>query len=129
MKRNLLTLVAISAIAAGGFAWAQEEAPQGPAGHHGFRGHEGNPLENLATTLNLTPDQKAKVQPIIDQAKPQLKAIHQDAMQKAKAVMDSTMSQIRPLLTPDQQTKADGLQKAQQDMHNAAKELHDVQSK
>jgi Spy/CpxP family protein refolding chaperone len=129
MKRNVLTLVAISAIAAGGFAWAQEEAPQGPGGHHGLRGHDGNPLDHIATSLNLTPDQKTKVQPIIDQAKPQLQAIHQDAMTKAKAVMDSTMSQIRPLLTPDQQTKADELQKAHQDMHNAAKELHDVQGK
>jgi Spy/CpxP family protein refolding chaperone len=128
MKRNLLTLVAIAAIGAGGFAWAQGEAKGphgGPGGWHG----QGGPLDHLTETLNLTPDQKAKVQPIIDQAKPQLQAIHQDAMTKAKGVMDSTMAQIRPLLTPDQQAKADGLQKAHQDMHNAAKELHDADSK
>jgi hypothetical protein len=83
----------------------------------------------VSETLNLTPDQKTKVQPILDQAKPQLQAIHQDAMQKAKAVMDATMAQIRPLLTPEQQAKADEMQKAHQDMHNAEKEMHDAQSK
>ena len=122
MKRSLLTLLAISAISAG-LAIAQAEG--GPGGFH----HGGNPLDHITKSLNLTADQTAKVQPIIDQAKPQLKAIHQDAMQKAKAVMDSTMAQIRPLLTAEQQAKADSLQKAHQDMHNAAKEMHDAQSK
>jgi Spy/CpxP family protein refolding chaperone len=130
MKRNLLTIVAIAAIGAGGFAWAQPgAAPQGaPGGPGGWHGH-GGPLDHVTEALNLTPDQKAKVQPIIDQAKPQLLAIHQDAMTKAKGVIDGAMAQIRPLLTPEQQQKADELQKAHQDLHNAVKELHDVNSK
>jgi protein CpxP len=124
MKRNLLTLLAAGGIALGGVAIAQPEDQNhsGPGGWH----HRGNPLEHMTETLNLTPDQKTKVQPILDQAKPQIVAIHQDAMQKTKAVMDSTMSQIRPLLTPEQQKKADDLQKAHQDMHNAMKKMHDA---
>jgi hypothetical protein len=43
-----------------------------------------------------------------------------------KTVMDSTLSQIRPLLTPNQQKKLDGIQKAHQDMMNAHKELRDA---
>ena len=43
-----------------------------------------------------------------------------------KTVMDSTLSQIRPLLNADQQTKLDAIQKAHQDMMNAHKELHDA---
>jgi hypothetical protein len=43
-----------------------------------------------------------------------------------KTVMDSTLSQIRPLLTPDQQKKLDDIQKAHQDMMNAHKELRDA---
>jgi len=128
MKRNLLTVIAIGAIAAGGFAWAQS-GPGGPHGQGGWHGHEGGPLDHLSESLNLTADQKAKVQPIIDQAKPQMKAIHEEAMQKAKAVMDATTSQIRPILTADQQAKLDQMQKAHQDMHNAMKEMHDAQSK
>jgi hypothetical protein len=116
MKRSLLTLIAIGAISAG-LAIAQGE---GPGGFH----HGGNPLEHLSKSLNLTADQQAKVQPILDAAKPQLQAIHQDAMTKAKAIHDNVMSQIRPLLTAQQQAKADQLQKAHQDMATAAQEMH-----
>jgi Spy/CpxP family protein refolding chaperone len=40
--------------------------------------------------------------------------------------MDKTMSQIRPLLTPEQQQKLDNMRKAHEDMRNARKELHDA---
>ncbi|PYK26508.1 MAG: hypothetical protein DME52_06050, partial [Verrucomicrobia bacterium] len=70
--------------------------------------------------------QQTKVQPILDQAKPQITAIHQEAMQKMKTVMDSTLSQIRPLLNADQQKKLDDIQKAHQDMMNAHKALHNA---
>ena len=123
MKRNVLTLVAVGAIALGGFVVVQ--AQPGPGGGGRCHGH-GFGLQRITEKLNLTSDQQTKVQPIIDGAKPQIAAIHQEAMQKMKTVMDSTMSQIRPLLTPDQQKKLDDIQKAHQDMMNAHKELHDA---
>jgi Spy/CpxP family protein refolding chaperone len=123
MKRNVLTLVAVSAIALGGFVVVQ--AQPGPGGGGRWHGH-GFGLQGITEKLNLTSDQQTKVQPIIDGAKPQIAAIHQEAMQKMKTVMDSTISQIRPLLTSDQQKKLDDIQKAHQDMMNAHKELHDA---
>jgi Spy/CpxP family protein refolding chaperone len=121
MKRNLLTVVAAGAIALGGFVIAQAQpCPGGGGPGHAFG------LQHLTDKLNLTSDQQTKVQPILDAAKPQIRAIHQEAMQKAKTVMDSTLSQIRPLLNPDQQKKLDAIQKAHQDMMNAHKELHDA---
>jgi Spy/CpxP family protein refolding chaperone len=123
MKRNVLTLVAAGAIALGGFVVVQ--AQPGPSGGGHWHGH-GFGLQGITEKLNLTSDQQTKVQPIIDGAKPQIAAIHQEAMQKMKTVMDSTISQIRPLLTPDQQKKLDDIQKAHQDMMNAHKELHDA---
>ena len=123
MKRNVLTLVAAGAIALGGFVVVQ--AQPGPGGGGRWHGH-GFGLQGITEKLNLTSDQQTKVQPIIDGAKPQIAAIHQEAMQKMKTVMDSTISQIRPLLTPDQQKKLDDIQKAHQDMMNAHKELHDA---
>ena len=126
MKRNLLTLAAVGAIALSGFALVQAQ-DKGGFGGHGWRGH-GNSLNHLTKTLNLTPDQQAKVQPILDQAKPQLKTIHQEARQKAKAVMDSTMSQIRPLLNADQQKKLDDLKAAHQQMRDAMQKMHDAQN-
>ena len=126
MKRNLLTLAAVGAIGLSSFALVQaEDKADGP--HRGWHGRGGH-FKHLVETLNLTPEQKAKVQPILDQAKPQLKAIHQEARQKAKAVMDNTMSQIRPMLNADQQKKLDDLKAAHEQMRAAGKKLHDAQN-
>ena len=123
MKRNILTFVAAGAIALGGFVLVQAQPGPGGGGH--WRGHSFG-LKHITEKLDLTSDQQAKVQPILDAAKPQIAAIHQEAMQKMKGVMDSTLSQVRPLLTADQQKKLDAVQKAHQDMMNARKELHDA---
>ena len=125
MKRNLLTLAAVGAIALGGFAIVGAQGSSG--GHWAGHGH-GFALEHLTKSLNLTTDQQAKVQPIVDAAKPQLAAIHQDAMQKAQTVIANATSQIRPLLTTAQQTKFDAIQKAHQDMANAMKEMQAAQA-
>ena len=91
--------------------------------------HMGNPLEHLSRALDLTPDQKTRVQPIIDQAKPQIEAIHREAMEKMKAIMQTTGAQIRPLLTPAQQEKFDAMKKAHEDMHKSMQEMHDAEKK
>jgi len=124
MKRNLLTLAAAGAIALGGFALVNaQDGAGGFVGHGGWHGHQ-FAIQHLTKSLNLTADQQTKVQPLLDQARPQIIAIHKDAMQKTQAIVDKTMSQIRPMLTPEQQTKFDALQKARQDMRNAMQELH-----
>ena len=124
MKRNLLTVAVVGAIALSGFAIAQagDKEDRGGRGWH----KHGHRFEHLVETLNLTPEQKAKVQPIFDQAKPQLKAIHQEARQKAKAIMDNTMAQIRPMLTKEQQKKFDDMKAAHEQMRDAAKKMHDA---
>ena len=124
MKRNLLALAAAGAIALGGFVVVQAEAGAGGGAGH-WHGHAFG-LRGLTDKLNLTADQQTKVQPILDAAKPQIAAIHQEAMQKMQTVMTSTLSQIRPLVNPDQQKQIDAIQKAHQDMINARKELHDA---
>ena len=122
MKRNLLALAAAGAIALGGFVVVQAQA--GPGGRH-WHGHAFG-LRGITEKLDLTADQQTKVQPILDAAKPQIAAIHQEAMQKVHTVMNSTLSQIRPVLTADQQSKLDAIEKAHQDMLNAKKQLHDA---
>jgi Spy/CpxP family protein refolding chaperone len=121
MKRNLITFAAVGAIALAGYTFAQNQG--GFGGHGGWHG-QGLAMGHLTKALNLTAEQQAKVQPLIDQARPQIVAIHKDAMEKTHAIMDKTMSQVRPLLTPDQQKKFDDLQKARQDMRNAMQEMH-----
>jgi Spy/CpxP family protein refolding chaperone len=118
-----LTLGGLTYLQAGEHEHEHEHGP-GPKMHH-----MGNPLEHLSEKLDLTADQKAKVQPIIDQAKPQIAAIHQEAMEKMRAIMESAGAQIRPLLTPEQQQKFDAMKKAHEDMHKAMQEMHDAEKK
>jgi Spy/CpxP family protein refolding chaperone len=96
----------------------------GPGGPHHMMG---NPLEHLSKGLSLTDEQKTKVQPIIDQTKPQLAAIHKEAMEKMHALLENATNQIRPLLTPAQQQKLDAMKKAHEDMKKAHEEMEAAQ--
>ena len=87
----------------------------------------GNPFDHLTKDLNLTDEQKSKVQPIIDQTKPQLAAIHKEAMEKMHALLENAGNQIRPLLTPQQQQKFDAMKKAHEDMKKAMDEMHEAE--
>jgi protein CpxP len=109
MKLTLITLSAISALSLSSAAFANEPetAGQDQRGGHGGGAHHHSLLERTTEQLNLTPEQKAKVQPIIDQATPQIENIRRDAMQKTREVMKNAMAQIRPLLTAEQQKKLD----------------------
>ena len=122
--------MAAAAVSLGGLALLQaKEHGEHKHEHHGPRMHHqivGNPLEHLSKDLELTDDQKAKVQPIIDQAKPQIEAIHKEAMEKTHAIMENTAAQIRPLLTPQQQQKYDAMKKAHEEMRKAKQQLHDA---
>lgn len=119
MNKITFAVIAATAVGAAGLVLGE---PHGTGFDHGH-GPGGNPLEHVAKELNLTPDQQAKVAPIIEGATPQIRAIHQEAMQKMHAVMQNTADQIRPLLTPEQQAKLDAIRKAHEDMLKAHQEL------
>ena len=134
MNRKLIALTTAAALSLAGLVYLQAEEPgkhgpkhEGPGGPHHMMME--NPLEHLSKDLNLTDDQKAKVQPIIDQTGPQIAAIHKEAMEKLHAVMENAGNQIRPLLTPEQVTKLDAMKKAHEDMHKAMQEMHDAEKK
>jgi len=105
MKLKLITFSAISALSLGGFAFAQSPSADNPQqqGRGRGGGFRHSVLETMTERLNLTSDQKTKVQPIIDRTNPQIQAIRRDAEQKIKALVDNAVTQIRPILTPDQQ--------------------------
>ena len=130
MTRKIITLTAAAALSLASLVYLQAKEPgeHGPQHEHGPGPHHemGNPLEHLSKDLNLTDEQKTKVQPIIDQTKPQLAAIHKEAMEKMHALMESTGAQIRPLLTPEQQKKFDAMKKAHEDMRKAHEEMENA---
>ena len=128
MKRKLITLTTAAALALGA-AVTLNAHPHGEKDGH--RGHRkmmkmGMGLQHLTKNLDLTDAQKAQVQPIVEQAKPQIRQIHQEAMEKSKAVMDNAAGQIRPLLTPEQQQKFDAMRAAHQKMREGMRELHEA---
>ncbi len=117
MKRQLIILAIATALALGSLGSVDAQGTDDAKGRKGGHGHHGgraggNPMEHLTKPLNLTPDQQAKVQPLVDKATPEITAIHRQAMQKTKAIMDRTMDQIRPMLTPEQQQKLDSMKQA-----------------
>ena len=108
MKLELITFSAISALSLGSFALAQDPRGDNPDQRAGRgSGNRHGVLEKATEGLNLTPEQKAKVQPIIDQTSPQIQTIRRDAEQKIKTLVDNAMAQIRPILTPEQQKLLD----------------------
>jgi Spy/CpxP family protein refolding chaperone len=125
MTRKLMTLLAASSLTLGGLAYLHAGEPAMKHEHHGPGPDHmmGNPFDHLSKDLELTDEQKAKVQPIIDQTKPQIEAIHQEAMQKMHALLENAGAQIRPLLTPQQQQKFDAMKKAHEDMRKAHEEM------
>jgi Spy/CpxP family protein refolding chaperone len=109
MKLKLIAITALGALALSSSIMANDpqDATNDRRGGHGMRRAS---LDRITENLNLTPEQKTKVQPILDQLRPQIAEIHREAMEKSKAATDKAMAQIRPLLTPEQQKKLDEAQ-------------------
>ena len=69
-------------------------------------------IERIAQVLNLTPDQKAKVQPILDDQRQKMHDVfmegrngtitHDEQMAKMKEIHDATAAQLKSILTDEQ---------------------------
>ncbi len=81
----------------------------GPGGHH----HGGGEMiQRLTTALNLTPDQQTQIKPILETFHTQRQTIMQDTtlepkdkMAKMRDARETMNTQIKAILTPDQQAK------------------------
>jgi Spy/CpxP family protein refolding chaperone len=131
MKSRLIKITAACAalFATVSIGLAQDPAAGNNDRHNRWQHKRGNPVEHLTKALDLTPEQQAKIQPIFDQAKPQLKAAREESKEKAQAIRENIRSQIRPILSPAQQQKYDAMQKAREDMRKARQEMHDAVKK
>ena len=61
--------------------------------------------EHLRRALDLTPEQAAKIAPVVDATSAKLEAIRVETAQRVRSAMDEAERQITPELTPDQQKK------------------------
>jgi protein CpxP len=125
-----ITAILIFGLGAAAFATAPQDAQSGqqPSAQsktgHGYGTGEGhhramgmNPdamLEHMSQELKLSDDQKAKIKPILEDQSKQMQelrqntsASEQDRRTKMTQIHENTMSQVRPILTSDQQRKMD----------------------
>lgn len=107
-------------------SFAQGQEPGGQDRSHGRHHKWGNSMERMTKALDLSAEQQAKIQPILDQAKPQIIAARKESREKIRAIRENTQAQIRPLLTPVQQQKFDALKKARDDMRKARQEMREA---
>jgi hypothetical protein len=69
-------------------------------------GEMGNRMrEHLRRALDLTPEQAARIAPIVDATSAKLEAIRVETAQRVRNAMDESERQISPELSPEQQEK------------------------
>jgi Spy/CpxP family protein refolding chaperone len=61
--------------------------------------------ERLRRELDLTPEQVARISPILDRAAAQLQQMRRDTGQRVREILDETHRQIVPTLTDEQRQK------------------------
>ena len=127
MKR--LVLITALTLAASGAALAQQATPapdtQPPAPV--TRHHAPNPSKEtarMAKALNLTPDQTAKVEPILSDRDAQIAALNsntamavEDRQVHAKAIRKAAISKLADMLTPGQMQQLKDMRKKHYDNH------------
>ena len=69
---------------------------------HVVRGKPGNRIDELANRLNLTADQKTKVQEIFSDTREQLRAVRQETEPKMADIRRLADGRLQTVLTPEQ---------------------------
>ena len=67
--------------------------------------------DRFQARLGLSPDQIAKITPIIDSAAAELHSIHMETNERTNKVFDDSYTQIAAVLTPEQRTKLEQMRK------------------
>lgn len=126
---SALTIALVCCLSLTAFAQTDQQQPTQEQGEHHAMGHGGPPnpdqeLAHMTQTLNLTADQQAKIKPILEDSSKQMQSLRSDASMsqqdrktKMQEIHKSSMSQIRAVLTPDQQQKMDSMMKSHQGHH------------
>ena len=101
-----------------------QDAQSGQGGQKGWgqgrgRGQGMSPdaqLQHMSEALNLTDDQKTKIKPILEDQSKQMQQLRgdtslsqEDRRSKFQEIHENTMSQIKPILTSDQQKKLESM--------------------
>ena len=115
MKRALICALLTLAMAAPGtalYAQAQQDNGQGGGRAHGMQMSPDQRMQHMTKMLNLSADQQEKIKPILESESQQMQTLHQDTsltreqrFDKMREIRENTMTQIKPILSADQQAK------------------------
>jgi Spy/CpxP family protein refolding chaperone len=129
MNRTALP-VALALILSGSLAFAQQAQPQPQESQPATVAHVPNPHRQtmrLAKELNLTPDQRAKVEPILASRDQQISALKTnssiapaDFHKQMRTIQQSTREQLNSVLTPDQMQQFKSIQQSHRNKGQAA---------
>jgi protein CpxP len=131
-------LAALLSLGVGAFAQDTQEAPPPPAAGQGTGQGTGqgmgrgmgrrsmesvdDQIKHLSKKLNLSADQQGKLKPILEDQRKQMEAIHSDSslsredrFSKMQALRQSSDTQIKSVLTDDQQKSFDKMRADQQE--------------
>jgi Spy/CpxP family protein refolding chaperone len=70
----------------------------------------GKMREHFRKALDLTPEQEAKIIPIIDKTSTKLEAIRVETAERVRTVMEESKREVAPQLSPEQQEKLEKLE-------------------
>jgi protein CpxP len=110
-KTTFLAALTAASLFAAGPAFGQDATTNAPATGATTNAPPRAPRGRMdvAKMLNLTDDQKAQVQPILDAQRQKMNAVRQDTSlspddmrAKMKQIRDDTSTQLKPILTPEQ---------------------------
>jgi Spy/CpxP family protein refolding chaperone len=81
-------------------------------------------MARLTDRLKLTPDQQAKIQPILADATTKAQALHRDEVQRGSQIFKAANEQISALLTPDQKVELQKMEAEREKMFSGHMHRH-----
>ena len=86
---------------------------------HHHRGDIGERMrDRLRRELDLTPEQVARISPILDKTAAQLQQMRRDSGQRVREILDETHRQIAPTLTDEQRQKLQRMKERHRHRHH-----------
>jgi Spy/CpxP family protein refolding chaperone len=104
LRKILVGVAAVAALSIVGCSQAPSAGGSAPSAQAGAGGGGAGRMQAMIAGLNLTPDQKAKVDPILAEMKQKAAAAAGDPDARRAAMRDG-MTKIDALLTPEQKAK------------------------
>ena len=103
----LACLAGLLAGAAGGWWAGRELFPR----RWGWEQRYEKMLERFSSELKLAPEQKEQVKALLEAKRQKMEALRNEVRPRREEIRQSTQSEIRKLLSPEQQTKFDRMEK------------------